>query len=1143
MNFLDIFVEPPGDLIYFVLVVVLSLAGLWMMLAQWFNRPQDARMRGYTQAMLGVSAAWLLLLLGTLVAVLLRTDGVRLLPPLERAAQVLTVVMASWALLAADHGRWGAWPRRFVGLLVLLTLLGYGVTALSWWQTAPSVSFTQTAMHAVWTLALLGIALLAGLLSLFFFRLVVDAPLKLVFYTVLIVGSGVTMVQLVNGTAVGSYAGVLRLTFVAAMSLLTLLIYRVVTMALEADVQAIAMAVTAHPSTQPLAALPTMEDEDAMRRKKTDPQKNTPSDSPPAVPAPEDAAVPSIAPRFERESVQLLRALGLILENATPTSIPTQVVRAILDVLRADVGALLRLHDANYADITAVYDSAMKRSLSGIPVNLDNQPTLVNAIERRAQRGLFEDRNQGELEDFYARLEISQLGPVYFQPLIHDGEIVAVLMIALPYTQRELSSAEKEFLKGVGVISAGLLSISYMAIEASIQAEERAIQAVIQGIGPLTSEAAVDESRVMDPAALDAARTQIDTLSQQVTALKLELEEERQRVAATLAADDESLSVSQRIVAINSAQDQLREERDTLAARLQEAEAALTGARTQDDQALLHEQMARVQQERDQLEAEKVRLAQQIAEMRAAADGDGMIVPGELGNVVERMSDEQARLEAERDSLKRRLVGIATELKKHGIDARSGGLSRLITQLYEERVRLRTQAKKLSKERDALLAERTRLEERIQAEGEREAALRTLQDSLRHLAADHEAAVRQRDALRRQRDEAEARTESVKQHRARLMAEVSALEMTLEENYEEQRQLRLEVQNLSDERSDLLHQLSVVLAEKESLAADCDALRMQLGITGARSGQEGLRALQNMVQELSGQRNHLQVEVNRLKTTLADAEKRLARVSAQARALMPPDGVQPHYDAHNAETILGVVEELRTPMTAIIGYLDLLLGESVGILGEMQRRFLQRVASNVARLTGMLNDLVRLTEVDTGRFTLKPGPLDVVALLEDAITNASLQFREKGLTVNLSIEQDAPHPEADRDAVGQVIEELLTNAYLVTPPDGAINVTVGRRDVLLSDEGAPIECLHLAVEDRGGGLLPEDEARVFARKYRAEHPLIAGLGDTSVGLAVAKVLVEAHLGRLWMESTPDVGTTFNLVLPIKSLVPQALAEE
>jgi two-component system sensor histidine kinase VicK len=181
----------------------------------------------------------------------------------------------------------------------------------------------------------------------------------------------------------------------------------------------------------------------------------------------------------------------------------------------------------------------------------------------------------------------------------------------------------------------------------------------------------------------------------------------------------------------------------------------------------------------------------------------------------------------------------------------------------------------------------------------------------------------------------------------------------------------------------------------------------------------------------------------------------------------------------------------------------------------------------------MLEDLTRITFLDAGRFTLTPEPVDVVSQIEDAITAASSQLREKGLTVHLNIDDDIPPIRADRDAISQIVGQLLTNAYLASPPGSAIYVSA-QRDAAKNSK-TPGEIMHVSIEDRGGGITLEDQQRVFARKYKAENPLIQGLGDTGVGLAIAKALIEAHGGEIWLETRPGVGSVFNFTLPLEAM--------
>jgi len=121
-----------------------------------------------------------------------------------------------------------------------------------------------------------------------------------------------------------------------------------------------------------------------------------------------------------------------------------------------------------------------------------------------------------------------------------------------------------------------------------------------------------------------------------------------------------------------------------------------------------------------------------------------------------------------------------------------------------------------------------------------------------------------------------------------------------------------------------------------------------------------------------------------------------------------------------------------------------------------------------------------------------------------------------------------------RDAMQQVLTQLLSNAYLASPTDGEVSITARREAMLFPDANGnseQVEALFVSVDDQGGGTPPEDQQRVFPRLYRAHKPLIEGVGDTGVGLSIAKALVEAHQGRIWVESEPGVGSRFQCAIP------------
>jgi len=231
--------------------------------------------------------------------------------------------------------------------------------------------------------------------------------------------------------------------------------------------------------------------------------------------------------------------------------------------------------------------------------------------------------------------------------------------------------------------------------------------------------------------------------------------------------------------------------------------------------------------------------------------------------------------------------------------------------------------------------------------------------------------------------------------------------------------------------------------------------------------------------------------------------------------------------------VVSLIQELGTPMNSITSYTDLLLSESVGILGEMQRQFLQRIKANVERVDGVLDDLVKTTAADVGEKSLEPETVDLINVIEDAITSLSAQFSERKLTVQMDMPVELPNVHADQDSLYQVVQHLLSNACQCSEPGTDIKVSARLEEYDDQVEGLP-DYLFVSVTDTGGGIAPEDQSRIFQRLYRADNPLIVGLGDNGVGLSVAKSLVEAQGGRIWVESEMGVGSTLSFILPLSS---------
>ncbi len=258
-------------------------------------------------------------------------------------------------------------------------------------------------------------------------------------------------------------------------------------------------------------------------------------------------------------------------------------------------------------------------------------------------------------------------------------------------------------------------------------------------------------------------------------------------------------------------------------------------------------------------------------------------------------------------------------------------------------------------------------------------------------------------------------------------------------------------------------------------------------------------------------------EMARMQNALADANIKI--LDLEKRALSPITSEQ-------VEVIASISQELRQPMSSIIGYTDLLMGESVGILGALQRKFIERIKASTERIGDLVDDLIQTTNLETGKMEFKPQPIDLNLIIDNAMAYTSTQIREKNITLRLDLAATAPRILTDRDALQQILIHLLQNATAATQTEGNITLRIK-----LQDE-QDNHFLSIQVSDNGGGITSEDIPRVFARRYRAEHSLIQGLGDTGVGLSIAKTLVEAQNGRIWVETEPGVGSTFSVLMPV-----------
>jgi PAS domain S-box-containing protein len=233
-------------------------------------------------------------------------------------------------------------------------------------------------------------------------------------------------------------------------------------------------------------------------------------------------------------------------------------------------------------------------------------------------------------------------------------------------------------------------------------------------------------------------------------------------------------------------------------------------------------------------------------------------------------------------------------------------------------------------------------------------------------------------------------------------------------------------------------------------------------------------------------------------------------------------------DRLKSEFVATVSHELRTPMTSIRGYTDVLLMGAAGAMNENQAHFLKIIKSNTERLNILVNDLLDVSRIESGRVTLSPQALDLREVAEDVIGDVLRRSQEENKPMALSLDapKKLPPVYGDTERIRQILSNIVFNAYHYTPENGTITVQI-----------QPLNGGHevqVDVKDTGVGIAREDQERIFERFYRGEHPLVLATPGTGLGLSIVKQIVEMHKGRMWMESSgvPGEGSTFSFTLPV-----------
>jgi PAS domain S-box-containing protein len=230
-------------------------------------------------------------------------------------------------------------------------------------------------------------------------------------------------------------------------------------------------------------------------------------------------------------------------------------------------------------------------------------------------------------------------------------------------------------------------------------------------------------------------------------------------------------------------------------------------------------------------------------------------------------------------------------------------------------------------------------------------------------------------------------------------------------------------------------------------------------------------------------------------------------------------------DRMKSEFVSTVSHELRTPMTSIKGYADLLLMGVAGELGAAQQRYLEVIKKNADRLQWLVNDLLDISRIETGKTQLDLQPVDVARLIAGIVNDhvrGRVQHEGKELAITSDVAPSLPRVLGDPEKVTRILTNLVDNAINYTPPGGSVAISAQTQGEFVS----------IAVHDTGIGIAKEDHERIFERFYRVEVDEVQAVPGTGLGLSIVQSLVAMHGGAMTLQSEVGEGSTFTFTLPV-----------
>ena len=226
--------------------------------------------------------------------------------------------------------------------------------------------------------------------------------------------------------------------------------------------------------------------------------------------------------------------------------------------------------------------------------------------------------------------------------------------------------------------------------------------------------------------------------------------------------------------------------------------------------------------------------------------------------------------------------------------------------------------------------------------------------------------------------------------------------------------------------------------------------------------------------------------------------------------------------------VSAVSHELRTPLTSIKGYASILLSEKLGVIPEPVKERLGKINKHSDELTRLVNDLLDIARIESGRFEMKSELFDIRHAVETTIDLLSPQLKEKSITATMNLPQNLSLALADKTQISRVFINLMGNAIKFVPEKaGLISVSAFEST----------DTIQITISDNGIGMSPTDTEHIFDEFYRVDNDINQKVKGTGLGLTLVKNIIRAHKGRIWVASRLNQGSAFSFTLPKAAQTP------